>query len=85
MNVISRVLLALFALSLVLVLSPDAASAYGGPGSVLSGIGTVLAVLAAVVASLFGFVWFPLKRLVRSLRGNDETTADPAASTPSDQ
>jgi hypothetical protein len=85
MNVISRVLLALFALSLILVLSPDAASAYGGPGSVLSGIGTVLAVLAAVVASLFGFVWFPLKRLVRSLRGNDETTADPTASTPSDQ
>lgn len=85
MTVISRVLLALFALSLILVLSPDAASAYGGPGSVLSGIGTVLAVLAAVVASLFGFVWFPLKRLVRSLRGDDETSAGTAASSPSDQ
>jgi O-antigen ligase len=85
MNVISRVLFALFALSLVLVLTPDAASAYGGPGSVLSGIGTVLAVIAAVVASLFGFIWFPLKRLVRSLRGNDEDSTSPAASTPSDQ
>jgi len=85
MNVISRALLALFALSSVLVLSPDAAAAYGGPGSVLSGIGTVLAVLAAVVASLFGFVWFPLKRLVRSLRGNDENSAGTAASPPSDQ
>jgi len=85
MNVIPRILLALVALSLILALNPDAASAYGGPGSVLSGIGTVLAVLAAVVASLFGFIWFPLKRLVRSLREDDDPSTGPAASTPSDQ
>jgi len=85
MNVSFRVLFSLFALSLVLVLSPETASAYGGPGSVLSGIGTVLAVLAAVVASLFGFIWFPLKRLVRSFRSDDENSPNTAASTPSDQ
>jgi hypothetical protein len=84
MPVIPRILFALVALSLVFVLSPEAASAYGGPGSVLSGIGTVLAVLAAIVASLFGFIWFPLKRLVRSLRGTEEENAQTAANA-SDQ
>jgi len=72
MNLILRVLLALFALILALVLNPESAVAYGGPGSILSGIGTVLAVLAAVVASLFGFIWFPLKRLFRSLSETEE-------------
>lgn len=50
-------------------LAPVAASAYGGPGSIISGIGAFLAVLAAFVAAMFGFLWFPLKRLIRKLRG----------------
>lgn len=50
---------------------PSAALAYGGPGSIISGIGAFLAVLAALVASIFGFLWFPLKRLVRKVRGKD--------------
>jgi hypothetical protein len=45
---------------------PDAAYAYGGPGSVISGIGALLAAVAAIVASIFGFLWYPLKRLLRS-------------------
>jgi hypothetical protein len=48
---------------------PEASYAYAGPGSVISGIGTLLAVVAAIVAAIFGFFWFPLKRLFRKVRG----------------
>lgn len=42
--------------------------AYLGPGGALSAIGSFLALLAAVVLALVGFVWLPLKRLMRALR-----------------
>lgn len=51
---------------------PETALAYGGPGSIISGIGALLAVVAALFASLFGFVWFPLKRLIRKMRGDEQ-------------
>lgn len=50
------------------LLTPEAALAYGGPGSVISGIGALLAAVAALGAAIFGFIWFPVKRLVRRLR-----------------
>lgn len=53
------------------LLVPQAALAYGGPGSIVSGIGALLAVLAAIVAAVFGFLWFPVKKLIRA-RGGDE-------------
>jgi hypothetical protein len=56
------------------LLVPTAAAAYGGPGSVITGIGAFLAALAAVAAAVLGFLWFPLKKLIRKLRG------DPAGS-----
>jgi hypothetical protein len=49
--------------------TPTIAVAYGGPGSVISGIGAFLAVLAAVAAAILGFIWYPAKKLVRSVRG----------------
>ena len=54
---------------LVLLLVPVPVLAYGGPGSVVSGIGTLLAAVAALVAAALGFVWFPLKRLYGRLFG----------------
>jgi membrane protease YdiL (CAAX protease family) len=44
---------------------PRQAVAYIGPGSGLSAIGAFLALLAATVAALFGFFWYPIKRLLR--------------------
>jgi hypothetical protein len=69
MNTFVRVALLLL---VIVVYAPDTALAYGGPGSVISGIGAFLAGMAALVAALFGFIWFPLKRLYRSL--TDEET-----------
>lgn len=41
---------------------------YVGPGGALSAIGTFVALLAAVVLAVIGFLWYPLKRLLRALR-----------------
>ncbi|MGD2070440.1 MAG: hypothetical protein PVI57_17320 [Gemmatimonadota bacterium] len=51
-----------------------AAVAYIGPGAGLSAIGAFLALVAAVVVAIFGFVWYPVKRLFRALgRGEGES------------
>jgi len=39
---------------------------YIGPGGALSAIGSFLALLAAVLLALFGFVWYPIKRMLRA-------------------
>jgi hypothetical protein len=49
------------------------AYAYLGPGGVVSGIGSLLALIAAVVVAVVGFVWFPIKRLLK--RRKTTTTA----------
>lgn len=64
----------------VTILVPEAALAYGGPGSVISGIGAFLAAVAALLATLFGFIWFPLKRLYKSWT-EEETPAEEAAAS----
>jgi hypothetical protein len=40
--------------------------AYVGPGAGLTVIGAALAFLAAIVLAVLGFVWYPIKRLVRA-------------------
>lgn len=47
------------------LLPVSAAHAYLGPGAGLSAIGSVLAIAAAVVVAVIGFLWYPLKRLMR--------------------
>lgn len=59
------VVLVIFAV--VASLSPQTVHAYGGPGSIISGIGAFLAVVAAIGASIFGFVWYPAKKLYRRM------------------
>lgn len=43
---------------------PEYALAYIGPGAGITAIGTVLALLGAVLLALIGFVWYPIKRLM---------------------
>lgn len=64
----------------IIVSAPDTALAYGGPGSVISGIGAFLGAVAALLASLFGFIWFPLKRLYRSITQENTPSAETADS-----
>lgn len=58
--------------------------AYGGPGSIITGIGAFLAVLAALVAAIFGFLWYPLKKLIRAIRGGPGSPDDGASASPGD-
>lgn len=52
--------------------------AYIGPGAGLSAIGALLALLFAVIVALFGFVWYPIRRVYRSFKRNSdmETTVE---------
>ena len=55
-----------FVLSLLLVLLiSQPAMAYIGPGAGLAAIGAFLAIVAAVIAAIFGFLWYPIKRLLQ--------------------
>lgn len=50
---------------------PGSALAYIGPGTGLSAIGALLAVVLGVIVALFGFVWYPVKRLLRRKKTRD--------------
>lgn len=64
------------ALVLALTLMPSLAQAYIGPGAGVSAIGAALALLAAVFFAIVGFLWYPVKRLIRAFRRKSaDTTA----------
>lgn len=77
MSVARRLLLVLAAI----FCTPGVLYAYGGPGSIVSGVGALLAALAAIAAAIFGFFWFPLKRLYQRLR-KEEDEDEEVAKTP---
>jgi hypothetical protein len=41
------------------------AAAYVGPGAGLSAIGSLIALIGAIVVAILGFLWYPIKRLMR--------------------
>jgi len=47
---------------------PRPAMAYIGPGAGLSAVGALIAVVAGIALALVGFVWYPIKRLLRRKR-----------------
>ena len=63
----------------VLVLLPSAAAAYVGPGAGISVIGTAIAFVGALVFAILGFVWYPLKRLVATVKGRASRGGGPGA------
>jgi ABC-type bacteriocin/lantibiotic exporter with double-glycine peptidase domain len=68
-------------LVLVLVLGqPATAFAYVGPGAGLSIIGSLLALFAAIVIGIFGFIWFPIRRLLRKRKQAAEQNTEETAS-----
>ena len=54
----------------VLFVVPENALAYVGPGAGISAIGTVIALLGAVLLAIVGFVWYPAKRLLSRKKKN---------------
>ena len=60
--------LLIFVVGATLAAGPGTALAYVGPGAGLSAIGSLLALVAAVLLAIVGFVWYPGKRLARRRR-----------------
>ncbi|HVA13704.1 MAG TPA: hypothetical protein VNF99_10680 [Stellaceae bacterium] len=52
-------------LGLILAFSTGEANAYVGPGAGLSAIGSLVSVISALMLAVAGFVWYPIKRLLR--------------------
>jgi hypothetical protein len=58
-----------FFLAITLLLTlPKSAEAYIGPGAGIGTIGTAIAFLGALILLVVGFVWYPVKRLLRRLK-----------------
>lgn len=55
-----------------ILIMPSVATAYMGPGAGISAIGSVLAIIAVVFVAIFGFLWYPLKRLLRKSKKQDK-------------
>ena len=51
--------------ALLVAVAATPAAAYIGPGAGMGAIGTVAAVLGAVLLMIVGFVWYPVKRLLK--------------------
>lgn len=56
------------------------AYAYMGPGAGLAFLGSLLALIAAVVVGLLGLVWYPVKRLLRAIHGANGKQQDSSRS-----
>ena len=50
-------------------LTPELANAYVGPGAGLSAIGSSIALIFGVFVAILGFIWYPIKRLLRGKQG----------------
>jgi hypothetical protein len=70
------------ALALIALSMPTLAHAYIGPGAGISAIGAALALLAAVFFAIVGFVWYPVKRLMRKRKAAAAAKAGDGAATP---
>ena len=63
-----------FILAVTLTLLPLAAQAYVGPGAGLGAIAVTVAVLLGLILLVVGFLWYPLKRMLRKGKAEPEKT-----------
>jgi uncharacterized membrane protein YccC len=64
---------------------PLPVAAYVGPGAGLSALGSLLALLAAVVVAIVGFLWYPIKRILSKRRAAEiqvEADQNPGSAKP---
>ena len=63
-------------LALAVLLTPSVALAYGGPGAGISAIGSLLSLVAAAGLAILGFIWYPIRRLLRSRNRKEPKTSE---------
>jgi len=54
----------------------QAVVAYLGPGGAISAVGGVLAVIAGIIVAILGFLWYPIRRLMRRRRKTSRREED---------
>ncbi len=57
-------------ISFVFCLFISPSFAYLGPGMGGGAIAATLGIIVAIIASIFGLIWFPLKRLIKRKKKN---------------
>ena len=68
------------AVATLLLAAPQTAEAYIGPGAGISAIGTVIALIGAILLAIVGFVWYPIKRLRAKNKKTKDTDEAPPPS-----
>lgn len=68
------------AVATFLLAAPQTAEAYIGPGAGISAIGTVIALIGAILLAIVGFVWYPIKRLLAKNKKEKDTDGAPPPS-----
>ena len=67
--------IALFSITLIL-LAPDSAAGYVGPGTGLAIIGAAIAFIASLFLGILGFVWYPIKRAYAAIFKKGDPSSD---------
>jgi hypothetical protein len=68
--------------ALIVLSAPTVAYAYIGPGAGLTAIGTLIALVSTVVLAIIGFLWFPIKRLMRARARRANAASDARTGAP---
>lgn len=63
-------------LIVVFLIFPVTVNAYVGPGAGISAIGAILALVAAFFLAIVGFVWYPLKRILKRKQAKKEANSE---------
>ncbi|MGV6812450.1 MAG: hypothetical protein ACWA47_09405 [Brevirhabdus sp.] len=54
------------AMAALTAMAATPAAAYIGPGAGIGALGTVVALFGAMAMLIVGFVWYPIKRMIKS-------------------
>ena len=60
-------------LILLVLMAPDQADAYVGPGLGAGTIGVILGIIGSLFIALFAIIWYPLKRLFKKKKQSQES------------
>lgn len=52
----------------LLLVAPQTAIAYIGPGAGIAAIGTVIALIGGILLAIVAFIWYPIKRLLAKIK-----------------
>ena len=59
---------------LLVLMAPDQADAYVGPGLGAGTIGVILGIIGSLFIALFAIIWYPLKRLFKKKKKQNQET-----------